>query len=240
MPPDAVNFSTKVALTFDCYGTLIDWETGILAAIQPVLRAHHVELPDESLLELYAELESGAEVGPYRPYTEILAAVMRGFGERLHFEASRADEAALVRSVGDWAAFADSADALAALKRRFKLAIISNIDDALFAASQRRLGVDFDWIITAQQARSYKPSHNNFRVALERIGLPSEQILHVAQSLFHDHVPAKQLGLQTVWVNRRGAKRASGATPPATAQPDLEVPDLKTLAALAGVTPGVT
>ena len=158
---------------------------------------------------------------------------MRGFGERLGFVPTAEDTGALIGSVADWPPFPDSPEALAALKRRFKLAIISNIDDALFAGSQRQLGVEFDWVITAQQARSYKPSHNNFLVAFDRIGLPREQILHVAQSLYHDHIPAKALGLQTVWVNRRHDQPGSGATPKASAQPDLEVPDLRTLEDLA-------
>jgi 2-haloacid dehalogenase len=233
MTTSPVDFARKDVLTFDCYGTLIDWESGILAALQPLLRAHQTHVPDDAVLEAYAELESAIEAGPYKPYTEVLADVVRGFGRRFGFEPNAAEERALAASVGDWPAFADSPAALAALKRRFKLAIISNIDDALIAASQRRLGVDFDWIITAQQARSYKPSLNNFHLALARIGLPKDQLLHVAQSLFHDHVPAKALGLQTVWVNRRGRAAGSGATPPAAAQPDLEVPDLQTLAELA-------
>jgi 2-haloacid dehalogenase len=228
-----VDFSRKTVLTFDCYGTLIDWEAGILAAVQPVLRAHGRELADEHILETYARLESAAEAGPYRPYRQILADVMRGLSEHFGFMASPAEAATLAASVGEWPPFADSPEALAALQRRFKLAIVSNIDDDLFAASQRRLGVSFDWIITAQQARSYKPSLNNFRVALERIGLPPDQLLHVAQSLFHDHVPARQLGLDSVWVNRRSDKHGSGATPPAAVQPDLEVPDLRSLADLA-------
>jgi 2-haloacid dehalogenase len=228
-----MDFSHKSVLTFDCYGTIVDWETGILAAVQPILRARALDVADEQVLELYAALEAAAEAGPYRAYAEVLASVMRGLGERLGFTATRLEADALAASVGDWPPFADSAEALAALRRRFKLAIISNVDDDLFAATQRRLGVDFDWIVTAQQARSYKPSLNNFRLALERIGLPRDQVLHVAQSLFHDHLPARQLGLDTVWVNRRGAKHGSGATPPAAAQPDLEVPDLRSLADLA-------
>jgi 2-haloacid dehalogenase len=228
-----VDFSRKAVFTFDCYGTLIDWETGILAAVQPVLRGHGLEVADEQVLETYARLESAAEAGPYRPYKEILAEVVRGLGEHLGFVPSPAEATALAASVGDWPPFADSAEALAALQRRFKLAIVSNVDDDLFAASRRHLGVHFDWIVTAQQARSYKPSLNNFRVALERIGLPPDQVLHVAQSLFHDHVPARQLGLDTVWVNRRSGKHGSGATPPAAVQPDLEVPDLRSLADLA-------
>ena len=229
----SLDFSRKRVLSFDCYGTLIDWETGILGAVQPLLRSRGVEAPDEDVLALYTELESAAEAGPYQPYADVLATVMRGFGERFGFTPSPAEAGALALSVGDWPPFADSPAALAALKRRFKLAIISNIDDALFALSEPKLGVEFDWIVTAQQARSYKPSPNNFHVALARMGLGRDEVLHVAQSLFHDHVPARALGLQTVWVNRRGHKSGSGATPPAAAQPDLEVPDLQTLAELA-------
>ena len=130
--------------------------------------------------------------------------------------------------------FADTQPALKAFERRFRLAIISNTDDDLFARTNQQLDVAFDWIVTAQQVKSYKPSLNNFRQALARIGLPTEQVLHVAQSLFHDHVPAKQLGLETVWVNRRHGKAGSGATPIADARPDLEVPDLATLVTLSG------
>ena len=120
--------------------------------------------------------------------------------------------------------------ALAALAGRFRLAVITNCDDDLFAASNRRLGVTFDWIVTAQQAESYKPSHRNFELAFERIGGPRERILHVAQSLYHDHVPAKELGLQSVWINRRAGREGSGATPPAAAAPDATFPDMASFA----------
>jgi 2-haloacid dehalogenase len=220
----------KDVLTFDCYGTLIDWETGILTALQPILRGHGVKLDDERMLETYAAFEAAAESGPYVTYRDVLAVCLRSFGERYGFTPSTTELARFSGSVGDWPAFPDSADALAALQRCFKLVIISNIDDDLFALSQQRLGVTFDAIITAQQARSYKPSLNNFHVALERIGLPRDRILHVAQSLFHDHVPAKQLGFDTVWVNRRHDRPGSGATPLATVQPDIEYPDMRSVA----------
>ena len=228
-----IDFTRKQVLTFDCYGTLIDWESGILSALRPILRAHSVEVPDESLLELYAGLESTEESGVYRPYAEILREVMHGLGRRLGFEPTPTELTALAASVGEWPAFSDTSAALQALKQRFKLGIISNIDDDLFAASNRHLGVTFDWVITARQVRSYKPSTHNFQVAIERIGLPPDRLVHVAQSLFHDHVPAKSLELDTVWVNRRAGKPGAGATPPATAQPDLEVPDLQTFATIA-------
>jgi len=143
------------------------------------------------------------------------------------------DAAAFGDSVGDWPAFSDSPEALARLKRRFRLAVITNCDDDLFARSNARLGLDFDWVVTAQQVGSYKPSHRNFEVAFERIGLPRNRILHVAQSLFHDQVPAKELGLCTVWVSRSQGKAGSGATPPAAATPDLTVRDMATLADVA-------
>ena len=224
-----IDFTSKRVLTFDCYGTLIDWETGLLAALQPILADHGTMLDAEHLLTLYGELESTAEQGSYTPYRQLLMMVLSRLGERLGFVPSKPEEARFADSVGDWPPFADTPAALAALKRRFRLAIISNVDDDLFVRTNERLGVIFDWIVTAQQVGSYKPSPNNFEQALARIGLPKGQVLHVAQSLFHDHVPAKQLGLETVWVNRRHGKSGSGATPPAHARPDLEVRDLATL-----------
>ena len=133
----------------------------------------------------------------------------------------------------DWPAFADSPAALARLKTRFRLGVLTNCDDDLFAASNRRLGVEFDWIVTAQQARGYKPDPRNFEMLFERLGLPRERILHVAQSLYHDHVPAKALGLTTVWIDRRHDRPGAGATPPAEAQPDLTFPDMASFAAAA-------
>jgi 2-haloacid dehalogenase len=227
-----IDFAHTEVLTFDCYGTLIDWETGILSALRPVLRVHSVDVSDAQVLEQFAQLESTLESGDYRPYREILKEVMIGLGRTFEFEPTPIELNSLATSVVEWPAFADSSAALHALKKRFKLGIISNIDDDLFAASNRRLGVTFDWVITAQQVHSYKPSTLNFEVALERIGVPQDHLVHVAQSLFHDHVPAKSLGLTTVWVNRRAGKSGPGATPPANAQPDLEVPDLRTLASM--------
>jgi 2-haloacid dehalogenase len=230
-----IDFTAKKVLTFDCYGTLIDWETGILSTLQPILTDHGVTADPEHLLTLYGEVESAAEQGPYVPYRQLVMAVLRGIGERLGFSPSETEQSRFAHAVGDWPPFADTSAALGALKRRFRLAIISNVDDDLFARTNQKLDVRFDWIVTAQQVRSYKPSLDNFRQALARIGLPTEQVLHVAQSLFHDHVPAKQLGLETVWVNRRHGRAGSGASPSATARPDLEVPDLATLVRASGV-----
>jgi 2-haloacid dehalogenase len=221
-------------LTFDCYGTLIDWEAGMLGAMRPILDRHGVSADDEELLERYARHEAGLEDGAYLPYREVLARGLAGVAGELGVTATPEELAAFGGSVVDWPPFPDSHDALARLKSRYRLVVITNCDDDLFAASNRRLGVDFDDVITAQQAQSYKPSHRNFELALERIGLDA-RVLHVAQSLFHDHVPAKALGLHSVWVNRRHDRPGSGATPPASATPDLTVPDMVTLADLAGV-----
>ena len=230
-----LNLDPFEVLTFDCYGTLIDWETGIWEALRPVLAAHQVVIQAEPALELYGALESAAEAGEYREYKTILRMVLEGFGAKLGFTPSPAELERFSTCVKDWPAFPDSPGALQALHKKYKLAIVSNIDDDLFAYSQERLHVKFDWIITARQARSYKPSLNNFKLAFERIGVPQDKILHVAQSLFHDIVPAKKLGLSCVWINRRHARPGFGATPPAQAQPDLETPDLQSLARLAGL-----
>ena len=230
-----LNFDEFEVLTFDCYGTLIDWETGIWQALSPVLASQRVTAAREPVLEQYALLEATLERGPYVEYKEVLRRVLQGLGHRFMFRPSAAQLNGFAQSVCDWPAFADTPAALQALQRKYKLAILSNIDDDLFACSAPRLGVTFDFIITAQQARSYKPSLNNFRTAFQRLGLPPAKILHVAQSLFHDHVPAKALGLSTVWVNRRHDQAGTGATPPATVTPDLEVPDLQSLAKLMGL-----
>jgi 2-haloacid dehalogenase len=229
----ALDFDRFDVLTFDCYGTLIDWESGILTALRGPLSAHQIEASDEDVLSAFARHEAEIEAGPYRRYREVLGAVLEAMVGHFGSGASTEERAAFGGSVADWPAFADSAAALAALHERFKLGVITNCDDDLFAASQARLGVEFDWVVTAQQAKRYKPNPRGFEVMFERVGLPPSRFLHVAQSLYHDHVPAKRLGLSTVWVNRRAGKAGTGATPPAEATPDLVVPDMASLAGLA-------
>ena len=221
------------AITFDCYGTLIDWEAGILAGLRPVLAAGGVEATDDELLAVYAGFEAAAEAGPYLRYRAILAHCLRKVGAHYGLEPDAAEVAAFADSVGAWPAFADSAEALARLHDRFRLGVITNCDDDLFARSAARLGTTFDWVVTAESVGSYKPDPRNFEVAFERIGLPRERILHVAQSLFHDHVTARALGLTTVWIDRRHDRPGSGATPAATATPDATFPDMASFAAAA-------
>jgi len=221
------------ALTFDCYGTLIDWEAGILAGLRPVVARGGVEPPDDELLEVYAGFEAVAERGPYARYRAILGRCLREVADQYGIEPDEPEVTAFSDSVGDWPAFADSAAALARLHNSFKLGVITNCDDDLFARSATRLQTRFDWVVTAQSVGGYKPDPRNFQVALERIGLPPERVLHVAQSLFHDHVPAKGLGLSTVWIDRRHDRPGFGATPPAEVKPDATFPDMASFAAAA-------
>jgi 2-haloacid dehalogenase len=228
-----IEFGAFDAMTFDCYGTLVDWETGILAALRPVLGSASADVGDDDLLEAFGRAESSIEAGPYHRYREVLALVAREIAAERGVAPSDEAIAAFGGSVVDWPPFPDSAAALARLHDRFRLGVITNCDDDLFAASARRLGIDFDWVITAQQAGSYKPSERNFQLAFGRIDVPRSRILHVAQSLFHDHVSAKRLEMTTVWVDRRHGRPGSGATVPAEVTPDLTVPDMATLAARA-------
>jgi 2-haloacid dehalogenase len=228
-----IDYSRFDALTFDCYGTLIDWEAGILAALRPVLSGRGVEATDDELLALFGGFESAAEAGPYLRYRAILAHCLRRIAAHYGVEPDEAEVEGFADSVGAWPAFADSTEALARLHERFRLGVITNCDDDLFARSAARLRTDFDWVVTAQSAGSYKPDPRNFEVAFERIGLPRERILHVAQSLFHDHVQAKRLGLTTVWIDRRHDRGGFGATPPAEAAPDATFPDMASFAATA-------
>jgi len=227
-----MNLRDYSVLTFDCYGTLIDWETGLRAAFADVFATHGVA-SDDRLLPLFAEYESAVEHGPFLEYKAVLRTVLGSIGKVYGFQPTQDELDRFALSVGDWPPFPDSGSALRELQSRYKLVVISNVDDDLFARSATQLGVTFDDVITAQQLRSYKPSLHNFRAALARIG-PGERILHVAQSLYHDIAPARSLGWSTVWVNRRAGK-TGGATPDANARPDLEVPDLATLAKLTGV-----
>src|SRR5438270_7291118 len=205
-----LDFNHFQVLTFDCYGTLIDWESGILGALQPILAAHGKQIEDPRLLELYGELEAEGEAGPYRPYREVLAQVVHGLGRRLGFTPSLEEEASLARSLKNWKPWPDTVAALRQLEKKFKLAILSNIDDDLFAPTARKLKVHFADVITAQQARCYKPCLDLFRMALQRLGASPDQVLHVAQSVYHDAVPAKKLGISTVWVNRPSARPGVG------------------------------
>jgi len=225
-----MDFSRFQAISFDCYGTLIDWEAGLLPALRRVLADNRQNLPDSKILEMYGDFEAEAEAAPYQNYRSVLESVVRKYGERLGFQPSPAEVRSLHESIPQWPPFGDTIAALEKLHQRYKLAIISNIDDDLFAETQKLLGVKFDHVITAQQAKSYKPSLNNFKLALHRIGTAPDRLLHAAQSVYHDVIPAQSLGIGTVWVNRKSARPGVGAVRRAEGKPDLEVPDLISLA----------
>ena len=226
-----MDFSHFTTISFDCYGTLIEWEAGILPVLRSVLANHDQILSDADILALYGEFEAQAESGPYQRYRDVLQSVVRAFAARFHFPASDAEIRSLSESVPGWPPFADTVDALRQLQKRYKLVVISNIDDDLFAETRKHLGVEFDVVITAEQARSYKPSLNNFQIALRTFVLPPDRLLHVGQSIYHDVVPARSLGISTVWVNRKSARPGIGAVRASEGRPDLEVSDLKSLVA---------
>lgn len=227
-----LNFAQYRLVSFDCYGTLMDWEAGIFSALRPILTAHGKTIADAELLRLYSELESDAQQGEFRPYREVLQSVVRGFGKHLGFNPTDSQIRSLPESLASWTPFPDTIAALGKLKQRYQLAVVSNVDDDLFASTARRLQISFDYVITAQQAQAYKPSFQMFTLAQQRTGIPPTQWLHVAQSVYHDVIPARSLGISTVWVNRPSSRPGSGAAKAATAHPDLEVPDLETLARL--------
>ena len=217
-------------LTFDCYGTLIDWETGILTALRRVLSSHEKSLPDSEILELYGEFEAEAEAGPYQKYQEVLTAVVCHFGGHLGFTPTSNETSALVQGLPTWQPWPDTVAALRRLQSQFRLAVISNIDDDLFAETRDLLGVEFAHVITAQQTECYKPGLRIFHHALAKLNVPPNKVLHIGQSLYHDVQPAKALGISTVWVNRPSRRANVGAVRRAHAAPDLEVSNMKTLA----------
>lgn len=228
-----VDFNRFEILTFDCYGTLINWEAGILAALHKVLSAHGKSLDDARLLTMYGDFEARAEQGPFRPYREVLESVVQQFGDQLGFTPSPQEMRSLPESLASWRPWPDTVAALRELKTRYRLAILSNVDDDLFAATRPQLEVQFDEVVTAQQAQAYKPSMKLFELALSRINAPAHRVLHVGQSIYHDVIPAQALGLATVWVNRPSARPGTGAVKAAEAKPDLTVQSLAELAASA-------
>jgi 2-haloalkanoic acid dehalogenase type II len=229
-----MRLSDFAAMSFDCYGTIIDWERGILAALQPWRARHGLQIGDAALFEAFGRAEAERQTAqPTALYPEILGGVLRDIGRELGAPVSDAEATAFGASIKDWPPFPDSIESLAYLKQHYKLVIVSNVDRESFRHTNARLGIAFDAIITAQDSGAYKPAHNHFRLAFARLaelGIGREKLLHVAQSLFHDHVPAKQLGLASVWINRRGEPDTAGAGAPV--KPDWELPSLAALVEL--------
>lgn len=224
------------ALTFDCYGTLIDWESGILGFLRAWAARHGVEANDEALLEAVGEAEARHEkVRPAFVYSEVLRRVHGDVAERFGVPRDAGEEQAYADSVRDWPAFEDTVEGLTHLKRFYKLAILSNVDHRSFAFSRPKLGVELDVLVTAEDVGAYKPDRPHFDRALEILrGMDIERrhVLHVAQSLYHDIGIASSLGLRTVWIDRYHKKRSTGAVPAAEAKPDLRVTSLAELVLL--------
>jgi len=223
-------------LTFDCYGTLIDWETGICAAVQPWLERAGASVTREQILAAFAKAEAPQQAAtPDLRYPELLARVHLRMAEQLGVAPDAEAAAAFGRSIADWPAFRDSPEALAYLERHYRLVILSNVDRASFARSQEKLAIAFDAVYTAEDVGSYKPDPRNFEYLLARLGeqgIARSQILHTAESLYHDHMPAKRFGLATCWIHRRAGRSGHGATraPEAEVTPDFRFATLGEMA----------
>lgn len=210
-------------LTFDCYGTLVDWQRGIIGYLQPVLERHDVHVIDDFILGFFAETEPAVQ-DEGGQYADVLREVLRRFGTRLGFAPSNEELDGFPAALASSPPFPDTPEALGRLAGRFDLGVISNIDDALFARTQTSLGVEFAHVVTAQQVGAYKPRPAMFEAALARLEHGPGRLLHVAQSLFHDIAPANALGLRTAWIDRNQGE--AGAARPADAQPDWAYPSL--------------
>ena len=224
-PSQAVQLTDFKVLTFDCYGTLIDWETGMFEGLKPLVERTGKALTREQVLEAHARHESAQQVEtPGMIYSELLAKVHDRLAVEWGVQPSAAESRAYGQSVKDWPAFVDSAQALQYLKKYYKLVILSNVDRESFKHSQAKLQVQFDHVFTAQDIGSYKPDLRNFDYLLRELakeGIQKCEILHTAQSLFHDHQPANQVGLASAWIDRRAGKSGSGATMPTRALPNF-------------------
>ena len=204
------------ALTFDCYGTLIDWETGILSGLQPLVEKADIEPSRDQILEIFAQNESAQEVEtPATPYSQLLSIVYKRIARTWGVAVTNEEANSFGASIPDWPEFSDSVSALQYLKKHYKLVILSNVDNESFSFSNQKLGVSFDAIYTAEDVGSYKPAPANFKYMLDKlksIGVARSEVLHTAESMFHDHKPANEIGLASCWIYRRHNDQGFGAT----------------------------
>ena len=222
------------AISFDCYGTLIDWESGIADALSDWSRRHGAALERAELLAAFSEAEPVAQSSdPNLPYPEVLRRVAQRIGRRFDLQVSDADAGRFARSIRRWPSFSDTSKALARLQEHYRLAVLSNVDKTSFAATERVLGIRFDLVCTAEEIGSYKPDPRNFRFLLARLsemGIARTELLHAAQSLFHDIEPARAQGIRTAWVDRYGgADDGAARAPEAKVLPDFTVSSLAEL-----------
>ena len=220
-----MEFSKIKLLSFDCYGTLVDWKKGVLDTLESCMTANDVPISREDLFELFLQEDSKMITGEYQSYREILARILDGISGQIGIGPGRIDRYLLSDHFDRWLPFPDTVKSLIKLGEHYKLAIISNVDDDLFSITNRLLEVEFDYIITARQLGSYKPAARNFEAALGHFQLDNSQIVHVAQSIYHDIIPSNKLDWNNVWVNRYGEPERTDPDE----FPDLEVPDLASL-----------
>ncbi|RBR07278.1 uncharacterized protein FIESC28_10777 [Fusarium coffeatum] len=214
------NLSDYSLLSFDVYGTLIDWETGVLNGLNPLLEANSAEFSREHLLNVYHQAEAAQQdKTPDLAYSELLTTIHPQIAERLGLSTTKEQDKAFGDSVGSWPAFPDTVDALRRLGKHYKLVVLSNVDRESFSGSNSGplQGVPFDLVITAQDVGSYKPSPRNFEYMLREVeskfGIPKEKVLQTAQSQYHDHQPAKKFGIKSSWIERPGATMGNRENP---------------------------
>ncbi|MCK4748505.1 MAG: HAD hydrolase-like protein [Bacteroidales bacterium] len=220
-----MDYSAIRLLSFDCYGTLIDWKKSVLDILEPFFNDFQVTFSREELFAAFLEADRKIIAEDYLPYREILAEIVLRMADNLRISIDPASRYILSDQFEKWLPFSDTVESLKTLRKRYRLAIISNVDDELFAITNKILGIKFDFIVTAQQLGSYKPCLDNFRTAATRFGLEQDEILHVAQSIHHDIIPGNILAWKNVWVNRYAEPERTDPRE----FPDLEVPDMASL-----------
>ena len=210
-------------LTFDCYGTLIDWESGMKNTLRNLAKKRNLSFDIESLPQRYIEIELEIEHQGYRKYREVLELGVRRLFEEKGIILSSEEEKIFANSITTWPPFIETTAVLKKLKEKYKIAILSNIDEDLIKHSIKVIGVEFDGVITAEQVKSYKPSHAHWKRMMEVFNIPKGNVLHVAASYVHDIVPAKELGFRAAWINRKNER------PKGNIKPDYEFRDLSSL-----------
>lgn len=228
MSEQTLDFEQYQFLTFDCYGTLVDWEKGILNAIQKVLHRHNITIDSQQLFELFDRFEQEVKTKSenFIKYREVLNRTMQKFADHFDVRFSQSEIEALASSVANWPLFPDTNEALEFLKQKYKLVVVSNIDEDLFAQTANNFSVSLDNTVLAEQIQSYKPATKHFEITVQRLGTTKENILHVAQSIIHDIIPANNLGWDNIWVRRY---RGRLGTPTPESNPMLTVDDLQSL-----------
>lgn len=219
-----MKFQNKKYITFDCYGTLIDWEGGIRNAVKKLIDKHGFNLNLDTISDKYIKVELEVEDEQYRKYHKVLQLASKRLLKREGFDISDEDALEFANSIFSWQPFPETHDILASLKDKgYKLVILSNIDNAIISKSVELIGIDFDDVVTAEEVGSYKPAYGHWEEMLKRLNAKKEEVLHVAASYVHDIIPAKEQGFDAIWINRNDEQ------PTKEIRPDMEFRDLKPL-----------